>query len=194
MYHQNLLKTFDPLTGEIPGSSAIKRYLSDLRGCFADADAYEAALAEGNPLLYSVASVEPADGQGDLHYGVGCLMPGRVGAEYYMTKGHLHAWREAAEIYIGYSGEGAMLLEDEQTGESRMVPLRSHGVVYVPGGTMHRTINTGRAPLVYLGVYPAKAGHDYGCIAVRNFREVVLACNDKPVLIERKKLRDRICN
>ena len=41
-----------------------------------------------------------------------------------MTKGHLHAWREAAEFYIGLSGEGVMLLEDEASGESRMVSLR----------------------------------------------------------------------
>jgi glucose-6-phosphate isomerase, archaeal len=194
MIPQNLLKTFDPLTGEIPGSSATKRYLSDLRGCFADADAYEDALAKDNPLLYSVAGIEPANGQGDLHYGVGCLMPGRVGAEYYMTKGHLHSWREAAEIYIGLSGEGAMLLEDEHSGESQLVPLQPHGVVYVPGGTMHRTINTGKMPLIYIGVYPAKAGHDYGCIAARNFREVVIARNDKPILIERNNFCDRICN
>ncbi len=162
-----------------------QRHLSDLRGCFADAAAYDAALAVGNPLLYQVTSVEPANGDGDLHYGVGLLMPGRIGAEYYMTKGHLHSWRPAAEFYIGLAGEGVMLLEDESSGESRLVPLQPYQAVYVPGYTAHRTINTGAAPLTYLGVYPAKAGHDYGAIAARNFRWAVVERNGRPVMVER---------
>jgi glucose-6-phosphate isomerase len=32
---------------------------------------------------------------------LGVLMPGKVGAEYFMTKGHIHAWRPAAEVYLG---------------------------------------------------------------------------------------------
>jgi glucose-6-phosphate isomerase len=184
---QNLLDCLDSVSCEIAGVTVTKRYLSDLRGCFVDADAYEAALKIDNPLLYSVASVEPADSLGDMHYGVGRLMPGRIGEEYYMTKGHLHSWREAAEIYIGLSGEGAMLLENELTGESHSAALRPHGVVYVPGHTMHRTINTGQTPLVYIGIYPANAGHDYGAIATRNFRDVVLERNGRPINLERKK-------
>jgi glucose-6-phosphate isomerase len=116
------------------------------------------------------------------------VMPGRIGDEYFMTKGHLHAWREAAEFYIGLSGEGVMLLEDEVSGESRMAPLRAHAVVYVPGKTAHRTMNTGRVALTYLGVYPAKAGHDYAAIAGRNFRCVVIERDGQPALIQRNSL------
>lgn len=173
------------MTGEIAGAPSVSRHLKDLRGCFADKEAYEAALGAGNPLLYRVASVEPADGEGDLHHGVGLLMPGRIGGEYYMTKGHLHAWRDAAEIYIGLTGEGVMLLEDEATGESRMIPLRPHHAVYVPGRTAHRTMNTGRVPLAYIGVYPARAGHDYAVIARKNFRCMIVERDGRPVLIER---------
>ncbi len=113
------------------------------------------------------------------------IMPGRIGAEYYLTKGHFHAWRPAAELYIGLRGEGVMLLEDEATGESKLVPLIPNSAVYVPGFTAHRTINTGKVPLTYLGVYPAQAGHDYGLIAERNFRKVVLAVDGKPTLRDR---------
>lgn len=180
-----LLSRYDPATGELAGAKPVERHLADLRGCFADSAAYEAALARGNPLLYRVASVEPATGEGDLHYGVGCLMPGRIGDEYYLTKGHLHAWRPAAEFYFGLSGEGAMLLQDEASGESRLVPLRPHHAVYVPGHTAHRTVNTGTVPLTYLGVYPARAGHDYGAIARRNFRHVVLDRAGQPALVPR---------
>lgn len=183
-----LLSCFDPVTGNIAGVPATQRRLEDLRGCFADAAAYEAALAAGNPLLYRVASVEPAAGPGDLHYGVGCLMPGKIGAEYFLTKGHLHSWRQAAEIYIGLAGEGVMLLEDESSGESRMVPLRPHQAVYVPGHTAHRTINTGTMPLTYVGIYPAHAGHDYAAIVRRNFRCAVIEQDGHPVMIERSEL------
>ena len=181
-----LLAQLDLDTGTIAGAASAHRHLSSLAGCFADSATYAAALAAGDPLIYSVASVEPAGGEGDLHYGLGTLQPGRVGAEYYMTKGHLHAWRPAAEVYVGLRGAGAMLLENERSGESTLVPLLPHGVVYVPGWVVHRTVNTGDAPLVYLGVYPARAGHDYGAIAERNFRHVVVEVGGRPALVERQ--------
>ena len=43
----------------------VQRRLADLRGCFANAAAYEAALAEGNPVLYEVTAVEPASPGGN---------------------------------------------------------------------------------------------------------------------------------
>ncbi|HEV2392252.1 MAG TPA: glucose-6-phosphate isomerase family protein [Verrucomicrobiae bacterium] len=183
---KQILSSFDPANGTISGLVKVERHLSDLRGCFVDLAAYERTLALGNPVLYSVAAAELGSGPGDLNYAVGLIMPGRVGDEYFMTKGHLHAWREAAEIYIGLSGQGVMLLEDEATGESQMAPLRSNQVVYVPGKTAHRTMNTGQAPLSYLGIYPAKAGHDYDAIASRNFRCVVIEHDGRPIMVERK--------
>ena len=183
---EKLFSKFNPLTAEITGAPVVRRHLHDLCGCFADTDAFEKAAATGNPLIYQVSSFEPAEGEGDLHYGVGMLMPGKIGDEYYMTKGHLHAWREAAEFYIGLAGEGVMLLEDESGGESRMFPLRVNEVVYVPGHTAHRTMNVGNVPLTYLGVYPAGAGHDYKAIEKRNFRCLIVERNGNPVMIERK--------
>ncbi len=172
-------------SGVIEGGVTIARRLSDLRGCFADEAAYTAALARGDPVIYTVSTVEPAQGEGQLHGALGVILPGRIGDEYHLTRGHLHAWRPAAEMYIGLRGQGVMLLEDEVTGEGKMVPLLPHHFVYVPGGTAHRTINTGDEPLVYLGVYPAEAGHDYEAVARRNFRWVVVAVGGQPTLLDR---------
>lgn len=176
---------FDPVAGELAGLAGTPKHLSQLRGCFAGEAAYAAALAQGDPEVYRVASVEPAAGPGQLHYGLGVLRPGQVGAEYYLTRGHLHTHRAAAEVYIGLRGRGLMLLEDERTGECRAVALEAHSVVYVPGHTAHRTINIGGEPLVYWGIYPADAGHDYGFVAERNFRQVVVQRAGRPVVLDR---------
>jgi glucose-6-phosphate isomerase len=179
------LTKFDPTTGIIEGSTMVERRLSDLRGVFGDQLAYEEALAAGDRVIYTVSSVDDARGEGDLHYGIGMIAPGCIGMEYHMTKGHLHSWREAAEVYIGLTGEGVMLLEEESSGETSILPLVPNGVVYVPGNTAHRTINTGKTPLTYLGVYPARAGHDYGALAERNFGEVVIAVDGRPEAMKR---------
>jgi glucose-6-phosphate isomerase len=172
--------------GMITGALPVHRHLSDLKGVFTDEAAYEQALARDNPLVYTVSSMEPAQGEGQLHYGLGVLMPGKVGREYYLTKGHYHAWRPAAEVYLGLRGRGLMLLEDGSG--SRLLPLEPHRVVYVPGYTAHRTINTGPERLVYLGIYPAMAGHDYARVAERPFRTVVVEENGQPRALDRSAL------
>lgn len=182
-----LLSRIDLDAAAISERPRVERRLSDLAGVFADSAAYELAVSRENSLVYAVSSVEPGAGEGDLHYGLGMIMPGRIGDEYWQTKGHLHAWRPAAELYVGLRGEGAMLLEDETTGQSRLVPLLPQALVYVPGHTAHRTVNTGSEPLLYLGIYPARAGHDYASIATRNFRHVVAERGGRPTLVPREE-------
>ena len=177
---------FCTLDIRLAGGAEVVRRLSDLEGCFSDPEAYRAALAQDNPVLYRVIAVEPGNGAGDLHFGLGVLYPGKIGAEYYLTKGHYHRTREAAEVYIGQGGEGLMLLEDERTGESRVEALGAGRIVYVPGYTAHRTMNTGTEPLTYFGVYPANAGHDYGAIAARNFLKIVVEESGRPVMKDRQ--------
>jgi glucose-6-phosphate isomerase len=171
--------------GRLNCEAPVHRYLSDLQGFFFDSAAYEAALAREDALVYQTSAVTSPSGPGDLHIGLGTLFPGRIGDEYFFTKGHLHERREAAEIYIGLEGTGVMLLEDEATGDSQMLPLEPHRMVYVPGHTAHRTCNIGDWPLKYLGIYPADAGHDYGAIARRNFHKRMVAHPDGPRMVDR---------
>ena len=182
---------FDPIAGRIEGAPLLERRLSDLRGYFVDDAAYAAALAQADSLLYTVANVEPAQGEGALHYGISCIMPGRVGDEYYMTKGHYHAWRPASEYYIGIRGTGILLLEDEESGVCWSTPLTANSGAYVPGHAAHRTVNTGTEPLIFLGIYPYNAGHDYGAIVERNFRHVVVQVEGQPVILPRAEYQAR---
>jgi len=182
---QDLCVPFSLDTAALGDRPTVRRHLSDLQGCFHDEVSYRTALAAGDRLLYEVTAVEPAHGDGQLHYGLGILYPGKVGDEYHLTKGHLHSHRPAAEVYVGLQGEGAMLLEDENTGRSVLLPLGKGRIVYVPGNTAHRTMNTGNEPLVYLGIYPANAGHDYRAIAERNFRKILVEQDGRPTLLDR---------
>ena len=43
--------------------------------------------------------------------------------------------------------------------------------------------------VVYLGIYPAAAGHDYQSIAAKNFAHVVVARAGQPTLVRRSDYR-----
>lgn len=175
---------FDSTIAAVAGHAPVARYLSDVATAFTDQQAVRALQNNGDPLLYRLTLIDEHAGPGQLHFGLAILMPGKVGREYFMTKGHFHAWRPAAEVYIGLRGQGMMLLEDE-AGACSAVPLAADTVVYVPGHTAHRTVNTGSEPLVYWGVLSSDAGHDYGAIGQRNFRQVVVDKDGAPVVMER---------
>ena len=146
----------------------VVRRASDLRGCYADAAALERLIARGDPVHYEVFEVPVPAERGHLMYCISRIQPGRVGRECFMTKGHYHADAGAAEVYLGLSGEGRVLLKtrDGRSVVERIAPGR---MVYVPPWWAHRTANTGRAPLAFFCVYPAEAGHNYGDIEREGF-------------------------
>ncbi|HXF60622.1 MAG TPA: hypothetical protein VNK95_03330, partial [Caldilineaceae bacterium] len=57
-----LLTRFDPQAGTLTEGRETQRRLSEMQGCFADEAAYAAALAQGDPILYTTCTVEPATG------------------------------------------------------------------------------------------------------------------------------------
>jgi len=76
-----------------------------------------------------------------------------------MTKGHHHC-RDSAELYMGLSGQGIMIMESHG-GDFSQQELVPSAPVYVPPGWAHRTVNTGSAPLTFLAAFFGDAGHDY---------------------------------
>lgn len=176
-YMPPFTKMVDLATGVIPDAVLIQeRYLSDMRGLYADSDA-EAALAAANPLIYRVyeATTNP-DEHGQLRYSTTVIEPGKVGDEYFMTKGHYHARGECAELYFGLAGEGVLLLQTP-AGEVSIQRMTPGAASYVPPYWGHRTINTGSVPFVFFACYPAEAGYDYGAIAESGFASLIVERN-----------------
>lgn len=145
------------------------RHLSDMRGYYADEASYQALLASGDPCVYEVYEVPRPEAEGELLHGLSILHPGRVGDEYYMTKGHFHEVVDSAEVYYCLQGEGMMVMQTPE-GDWASESLCPGRVLYVPPRWAHRSVNTaGDADLVTFYVYPAHAGHDYGTIETRGF-------------------------
>lgn len=142
-----------------------EKRLKDLAGLYADTAGFEAEVAaKGEAVVYHVTDVRPPITEGGMIFGVTHMAPGRVGREFYMTRGHIHARADRPEIYVGEAGAGLMLLESP-AGDMRVVPITPGVVCYVPPFWIHRSVNTGAAPFVMLFSYPADAGQDYEIIA-----------------------------
>ena len=108
-----------------------RRTLSSLRGQYLDQQAYDAMLAKEDALVYEVYEIKRPEVAGELLMGVSVIHPGKVGREFFMTKGHFHTIRETAEIYYCMKGEGKMVMETPQ-GETSVETLSPGKVLYVP--------------------------------------------------------------
>jgi glucose-6-phosphate isomerase len=173
----NLPFTFDlPTPSVIPShyDNHIQRRLSAMRGQFLDEQAYEALLEQGDVLLYEVYEIKRPHDAGELLSGVSIIHPGKVGREFFMTKGHFHAVIDTAEVYLCMRGEGFMVMENPE-GECVIERLSAGKVLYVPPRWAHRSVCTSRQEdLITFFVYPGNAGHDYGTIERQGFRKLVI--------------------
>lgn len=149
------------------GTGRYEKRLSDLAGIYGDPDRFAALLAEGDPVVYAVEDLKPNTTPGDMIFGVTRMRPGKVGSEYFVTRGHIHARANRPEIYYGESGRGVMQLEAPD-GESRLIPIGPRSVCYVPPFWIHRSVNVGPDDLVMTFAYPADSGQDYDIIARSN--------------------------
>jgi glucose-6-phosphate isomerase, archaeal len=173
-------------SGAIPQATAhYQRHLSELRGLFLDADALERLIrVESDPVCYENYAFNESRAEGDLYFGTTIIYPGKVGSEYYLTRGHYHRKRDRAETYQALSGKGLVLFE-RQDGSTCTAELESGKVTYVPPYWAHRSVNTGGAPLVFLWTCPCDAGHDYEIVAGRGLRKVVVERDGKPSVEDR---------
>lgn len=185
MTKEGIVETPYRFLGEVmdgEGARFSTRILGDLEGIFADADAL--AKMDKDTVAYKVASIEPVPQgtPGGLYMGITYLSPGKVGAEYFMTKGHFHSNRDTAEYYWCLKGEGMLILMDEERNvwAERMHPGTLH---YIPGCVAHRVANVGGDTLVFAASWPSDAGHDYASIASEGFAKRLLEVNGEPKLV-----------
>lgn len=152
---------FDMATGVCdPAGPVLTRRMSDLEGLFADEDEW-AARATQNEVVYTVHASPVPEAPRELPQSITTISPGDVGGEFFMTKGHQHPDPQA-EIYLGLSGVGGLLLFD---GERHHWIDMTPGVIgYIPPGWAHRSVNVGQEPYRFLAVYPGSAGHDYAWV------------------------------
>jgi glucose-6-phosphate isomerase len=155
----------DLLTGALGNASGqYKKTLRDMRGVYADEQAYQAACARGaDAVVYEVTDQKPpAARAGDLIFGVTRMQPGRIGEEFYVTRGHAIANRP--ETYYGEQGHGLLLMESP-AGDIRILEMLPRVMCYVPPFWIHRSVNIGPEPFIMSFCYPADSGQDYDIIA-----------------------------
>ena len=158
--------TVDIAKGELSGAgNRYRKTLGDLAGLYADTAAYDRLVAEhgAKAVMYEVTDHKPSSDAGDMIIGVTRMIPGKVGDEYFLTRGHIHAKANRPEMYYGESGHGLMLLESP-AGEIRIVEMWARTLCYVPPYWIHRSVNVGTEDLVMTFAYPADSGQDYAII------------------------------
>jgi len=185
-------QVFNPLKVEVfahtgllapeQATNCFGRHLSEMRGMFQDGQAVEAMLAEGDPLLYQVYMADIPDTPPHLLFGTTVIYPGKVGEEYFMTKGHYHQVEDTAEVYYCLKGSGYILME-RRDGAVSAQPLRAGEAVYIPPGWAHRSVNVGDEEFVFFCAYPGGAGHDYEAFDGLGFRNIVVEREGKPRVV-----------
>ncbi|MEZ0327143.1 MAG: glucose-6-phosphate isomerase family protein [Fimbriimonas sp.] len=155
-------------TGMLEGDlTEIRRTVGDLAGYWQDEAA--AALISGQLLYVTQTWFPVADGtEGAVLWGNTVLMPGVVGDEYFMTRGHFHLKQDRCELCIMVSGKGALVLMDHAR-NVEVQEMAAGSTHYVHGHLAHRTVNTGDEPLVFLCAWPADCGHDYEVVRTQGF-------------------------
>lgn len=162
----------------------IQRNLSNMAGQYQDLEAYEAMVSDEDTLLYQVYELKRPEVAGEILHGVSIVHPGKVGNEYFMTKGHYHTVLETAEIYYTLKGQGYMVMETPE-GDWAVEELSAGSVLYVPPRWAHRSINIGsEEDLVMFFAYPGDAGHNYATIETQGFRKLVLEIDDQTKIVD----------
>ena len=160
----------------------LARRASAMKGYYRDPAALDALIRDGDPVHYEVFEKVIPETYGHLLLCISKLYPGKVGDEYFFTKGHYHTVSGTAETYLCLRGQGFMLMKTA-SGLCEAAPMYRNRMVYVPPHWAHRSVNTGSEPLISFCVYPADAGHNYGDIESEGFPKRIVESLGKAVIV-----------
>lgn len=153
--------TLDLKSGAMwPASHVVTCRLSDMAGRYADRAAEQELLTSSDPLVYRADEILAPETQGELHTSVTVLFPGKVGDEYFMSKGHYQVDPFCVKVYLGITGSGYLLMQNER-GDTMEVAMTPGTVAYCAAGWAQRTVNVGNEPFAYFKYWPSNGGHDY---------------------------------
>lgn len=143
----------------------VVRKLKDMPSFFSDKKAVQ-KLLEKNPLIYVVYEKIECD----VSYSLTVMEPGRIGEEFYMTKGHCHQVPSPELIHVT-EGKGVLVVQDK--GDAKKINLKK-GIIYIiPKDCIHRVANIRKERLSFICVYTTKAGHDYSLVEKEGFKIIV---------------------
>jgi len=169
-----------------PAHNHYVRRLSAMKSQFLDVNEVERRLKKEDLNLYEVYENTNPEKAGELQFGTSIVHPGKIGNEFFMTKGHFHSILETSEAYYCLNGRGIMMMENPE-GDWQAAELTPGVLLYVPPRWAHRSINTGDQDLITYFVYPADAGHDYGTIEEKGFRKLVIEREGRVEIVDNPK-------
>lgn len=162
-----------------------QRTVGDLKNVFANEEKRSEINQE--TVVYKVQAHFPVkEGTpGGLYYGTSIIEPGKVGDEYFMTRGHIHSLPDRTEYYWGVKGEGVLLLMDEKR-NMHAERIFAGSLHFIGANIAHRIANTGSMPLYVGACWPSDAGHNYEEIDQNGFSARLIEVEGQPVLIQDK--------
>ena len=185
-----ILADFKKITGNFPEATGhYSKSFNELAGMYENELEYNNMLPTWrNRVVYEVWEHRSSENKGDLVFGTSVMKPGRVGDEFFLTRGHQHQKAYCAEIYFCLSGKGVILMESPD-GEIKALKLDKGQLVYVPPLWIHRSVNVGDSELVTLFTYNSDAGQNYEILKKRGGmrKRVVRNESNSWTLVENKK-------
>jgi len=177
------LLNFDRETGLLkPYKTQNLARLSDLKEFYYDKEIVQEMLSRGDdPLIYEAYWFTQRPSAEFFNVGSTIIHPGKVGDEYFHTKGHFHVKEMTSEVYITLKGRGIFMMQTRE-GRVKYLDLEPNTAVYVYPWWAHRVVNTGKEKLVTLFICPADAGADH-CRGSQAFRKLVVEKDEKPKII-----------
>src|SRR4030042_320337 len=109
-------------TGDLsPHDRTNTRKLSDMKGMFLNTREELRILEKDDPVIYSFSEKILPEENGHLQLATTSIHPGKIGDEYFMTKGHYHRRPDTSEAYLGLKGPGS----SRSLWKERVSPFRS---------------------------------------------------------------------
>lgn len=172
--------------GIVDPDRVTERKAYDMQGMYQDELALKKLVSKDNPLIYQVSGVNIPEETGHIIYSTTIISPGKVGNEYFMSKGHFHVKEDTAEIYLCLEGEGYLLMQTRK-GRVSTIHMKPGILGYIPPYWGHRTINTGNKEFAFLTFSPGDAGHNYEVIQKCGFAKIMLEEDGRAVLKDNPK-------